>query len=203
MSRFVGKSQPKQALSKFDVAFIFRGHVAVDDSDRHRDPAAVGAAASLLLAVLVVVVVVVVAVGVVPSPCLAHPPAVSTIVACGAAGPSAGPVERLRIALISIVDGLSRSGARGMATYALGLALWTMTAGMTTPIETAAGMAFPLRTAIPLSAIGKVGGATLQYVIAKYLFSDAARRRMDGNEWMESATASAAARGSLPHVPVR
>jgi uncharacterized membrane protein YdjX (TVP38/TMEM64 family) len=96
----------------------------------------------------------------------------------------------LRIALISVVDGLSRSGKWGMATYAFGFTLWTMTVGVTTPIETAAGMAFPLRTAMLLSTIGKVGGAVLQYALAKYLFSDYARRKMDGNEWMDKIDAS-------------
>lgn len=77
-----------------------------------------------------------------------------------------------------------------MIAYVLFFALWTMTAGVTTPVETAAGMAFPLRTAVALSSVGKVGGAACQYALAKYLFSDAARRRMDGNEWMDKIARS-------------
>ena len=77
-----------------------------------------------------------------------------------------------------------------MAAYALGFTLWTMTVGATTPVEIAAGMAFPLRAAVPLSAIGKIGGASLQYAIAKYLLSDWARGRMGGNEWMGRIDAS-------------
>ena len=47
-----------------------------------------------------------------------------------------------------------------------------------------AGMAFPLRQSIPLSALGKIGGAFCQYVLAKYLFSEYAREKMKDNEWM-------------------
>eukprot|EP01083_Nonionella_stella_P215567 775721_1 len=65
-----------------------------------------------------------------------------------------------------------------------------MTIGATTPMETAAGMAFPLQKAIPLSAIGKITGAFCQYALAKYLFSDYARKKMKNNEWMDKINGS-------------
>ena len=60
--------------------------------------------------------------------------------------------------LILLLDNLSHSGTKGMIAYTLAFILWTATVGATTPIETAAGMAFPLSQSIPLSAIGKIGG---------------------------------------------
>jgi uncharacterized membrane protein YdjX (TVP38/TMEM64 family) len=97
--------------------------------------------------------------------------------------PLPSPSE-LQQSLITLLDNLSNSGTKGMIVYAISFILWTMTVGVTTPIETAAGMAFPLVQSIPLSAIGKIGGAFLQYSLAKYIFRDWARDKMKGNEWM-------------------
>jgi uncharacterized membrane protein YdjX (TVP38/TMEM64 family) len=36
-----------------------------------------------------------------------------------------------------------------------------------------------------MSALAKIGGAFLQYSLAKYIFRDMARKRMKDNEWME------------------
>ncbi|KAL7533463.1 hypothetical protein ACHAXR_005243 [Thalassiosira sp. AJA248-18] len=77
-----------------------------------------------------------------------------------------------------------------MVVYTAAFIIWTMTVGMTTPIETAAGMAFPIQKSIPLSAIGKIGGAFFQYVLAKYLFSDYARKKMENNEWIDKINSS-------------
>ena len=87
-------------------------------------------------------------------------------------------------AIVSVLDRMSQSGTKGMVAYVLSFTAWTMTVGVTTPVETAAGMAFPLKQSIPLSALGKIGGAFCQYVLAKYLFSDYAREKMKDNEWM-------------------
>ncbi len=99
-------------------------------------------------------------------------------------------ISDLRSSLISILDSLSHSGTTGMAIYAFSFIIWTMTVGVTTPIETAAGMAYPLRISIPLSAIGKIGGAFFQYALAKYLFSEYARKKMEGNEWIDKINGS-------------
>ena len=96
----------------------------------------------------------------------------------------------MKEALVSILDGLSHSGIKGMLAYTSLYILWTMTVGVTTPVETAAGMAFPLQTSIILSAIGKIGGAFFQYTLAKYLFSDYAQRKMKNNEWMSKIDSS-------------
>ena len=107
-----------------------------------------------------------------PSPCYA---AVKLSI------PSPSEIQQ---SLISLLDYLSNSGAQGMVAYTIAFLVWTMTIGVTTPIETAAGMAFPLVQSIPLSAVGKIGGAFLQYSLAKYIFCDWARSKMKDNEWM-------------------
>ena len=155
---------------------IARTDAAVDGDDRRRRDSAAGSSALPLLLVAIAASGVVF---VAPSPCLAAAAALSL----------PRPAD-LKTSLVSIVDGLSRSGPRGMAAYAVGFTLWTMTVGATTPVEIAAGMAFPLRAAIPLSAMGKIGGAALQYAFAKYLFSEVARKKLDGNEWMGKIDAS-------------
>ncbi|KAL7442557.1 hypothetical protein ACHAXM_008453 [Skeletonema potamos] len=109
-----------------------------------------------------------------PSPCFAASSILSHI-------PSPSDFKQ---AVVSILDGMSQSGTKGMVTYVLSFTAWTMTVGVTTPVETAAGMAFPLRQSIPLSAFGKIGGAFFQYMLAKYLFSDYAREKMKDNKWM-------------------
>lgn len=92
--------------------------------------------------------------------------------------------------VVSTLDTLSSQGARGEAIYAIMFVVWTMTVGVTTPIETAGGAAFPLGRAISLSAVGKIGGAVLQYMLAKYLFSSVARERLKDNEWMDKIKCS-------------
>ena len=110
-----------------------------------------------------------------PSPCFA-----ASSVLSNTPSPS-----NFKEGIISILDGMSQSGIKGMISYVLSFTVWTMTVGVTTPVETAAGMAFPLRQSITLSAMGKIGGAFCQYVLAKYLFSDYAREKMKDNEWMD------------------
>lgn len=95
--------------------------------------------------------------------------------------PSPGDFKQ---AVVSILDKMSQAGMKGMVAYVLSFTAWTMTVGVTTPVETAAGMAFPITQSIPLSAAGKIGGAFFQYTLAKYLFSDYAREKMKDNEWM-------------------
>lgn len=116
----------------------------------------------------------------IPSPCFA-----SSIISHIPYSPS-----DLKVALASVLDGLSQSGIKGMVVYTLLFTLWTMTVGCTSPIETAAGMAFPLKKSIPLSATGKICGAFFQYALAKYLFSDYARKKLENNKWIDKINAS-------------
>ncbi|KAL3805801.1 hypothetical protein HJC23_007762 [Cyclotella cryptica] len=164
------------------VSFVYRGesrhcerttvglHTAPWIQQRHAIKAAAAAAAAAALMCITV--------GVFPSPCHA-----STNLQI----PSPANMQQ---SLVSILDNLSNSGPRGMIVYTLSFLLWTMTVGVTTPVETAAGMAFPLVKSIPLSAIGKIGGAFLQYSLSKYIFRDWARRKMKDNEWMQKIDSS-------------
>lgn len=111
----------------------------------------------------------------IPSPCLASTRRIAHI----------PTITALKSSLVSILDGLSHSGTVGMAIYTISFILWTMTVGVTTPVETAAGMAFPIHKSIPLSAIGKIGGAFFQYALAKYFFSEYARKKLQDNEWID------------------
>ena len=99
-------------------------------------------------------------------------------------------LSELKDSLVLVLDKMSRSGSKGMIVYASSFLLWTMTVGITTPIETAAGMAFPLSKSIPLSATGKIGGAFAQYLLAKYVIFGWARRKMEKNEWMHKIDSS-------------
>ncbi|KAL7466183.1 hypothetical protein ACHAXS_006473 [Conticribra weissflogii] len=112
-----------------------------------------------------------------PSPCFA-----SNI-------PIPSPID-LKGSIISLLDNMSLAGNKGMIFYATSFLLWTMTVGVTTPIETAAGMAFPLSKSIPLSAIGKVGGAFAQFTLARYVLSEWAREKMEHNEWFNKINLS-------------
>ena len=97
----------------------------------------------------------------------------------------------IQSSLVSILDGLAHSGTKGMLVYTISFILWTMIIGATTPIETATGMAFPLRTAIILSAMGKITGAFSLYILGKYLFRDYATEKMKKyNKWMEKINTS-------------
>lgn len=96
----------------------------------------------------------------------------------------------IQSSLVSLLDRLANSGTKGMLIYTVSFILWTMIIGATTPIETAAGMAFPLRTAVILSAIGKITGAFSLYILGKYLFRDYAMEKMKNNKWMKKINTS-------------
>ena len=64
-------------------------------------------------------------------------------------------------------------------------ALWEILVGITTPVETAAGMAFGIKKGIIASAIGKIGGATTAFFLGRYLLQDYVRKKLEGNEMMD------------------
>mmetsp|Transcript_23887 Transcript_23887/g.27199 ORF Transcript_23887/g.27199 Transcript_23887/m.27199 type:complete len:202 (+) Transcript_23887:435-1040(+) len=55
----------------------------------------------------------------------------------------------------------------GLVLYTSVLAIWEMTAGITTPVETAAGMAFGIKKGILASGCGKLSGAFLAFLLAR------------------------------------
>ena len=56
--------------------------------------------------------------------------------------------------------------------------------GITTPVETAAGMAFGVKRGIIASATGKIGGAVIAFLMARYAFTDYVKKKLEGNEMM-------------------
>lgn len=98
--------------------------------------------------------------------------------------------NNLKVSMVSLLDEMSRAGTEGMIFYATSFLIWTMTVGVTTPVETAAGMAFPVSKSIPLSAIGKIGGAFAQFTLARYVLSEWAREKMEQNEWFNKINLS-------------
>ena len=90
-----------------------------------------------------------------------------------------------RDTMVPILDRLNDAGIQGQITYTLFLMLWTMTAGITTPVETAAGIAFGVRKGIICNAIGKVGGAILSFVLGRYLLYQYVHRQLKENEVLQ------------------
>lgn len=89
---------------------------------------------------------------------------------------------RLRDKIVPILDNLNDSGYKGMVAYTFGLLLWTMTVGVTTPIETAAGIAFGVKKGIICSAIGKIGGAVSSFLLGRHLLFDYVNEKLKDNE---------------------
>lgn len=85
------------------------------------------------------------------------------------------------------LDRLNTAGIRGLILYTFLLWIWTMTAGITTPIETAAGMAFGPIKGIIASGIGKAMGAVTGFVLARYMFYEVVQSKVvKGNEFLEA-----------------
>ena len=73
---------------------------------------------------------------------------------------------------------------KGLIIYTLLFALWEIVVGVTTPVETAAGMAFGLKKGIVASAVGKIGGAIVAFTVSRYMFFDAVSQKLKDNEMM-------------------
>jgi len=87
--------------------------------------------------------------------------------------------------LATRLDNLAVLGTPGIVMYIFAFMLWEITVGVTTPIETAAGMAFGLKHGIIANAIGKTSGAIIAFLLGKYVFKDFVEKKLEGNELME------------------
>jgi uncharacterized membrane protein YdjX (TVP38/TMEM64 family) len=87
--------------------------------------------------------------------------------------------------LIDKLDTLAGYGNTGLVVYTIVFALYEILVGMTTPVETAAGMAFGVKNGIICNAIGKMGGAVLAFLIGRFLLFDYFTEKLEGNEMME------------------
>jgi uncharacterized membrane protein YdjX (TVP38/TMEM64 family) len=84
--------------------------------------------------------------------------------------------------LLTSLDRLGAAGPVGLIGYTIMFMLWTMVFGITTPVETAAGMAFGVIPGIVASGSGKFLGALFTFLLARYKFADQVRRKMESNE---------------------
>jgi uncharacterized membrane protein YdjX (TVP38/TMEM64 family) len=84
--------------------------------------------------------------------------------------------------MVPLLDRLNDAGLKGQITYTFCLLLWTMTVGMTTPVETAAGIAFGVQKGIICNAIGKIGGAVLSFLIGRHFLYKYVHRQLEDNE---------------------
>mmetsp|Transcript_13467 Transcript_13467/g.20481 ORF Transcript_13467/g.20481 Transcript_13467/m.20481 type:complete len:327 (-) Transcript_13467:69-1049(-) len=89
----------------------------------------------------------------------------------------------LRDVMVPILDGMNN--ATGQAIYVFCMLLWTMTIGITTPVETAAGMAFGVRRGILCNALGKMGGATMSFILGRNYIYDYVTRKLADNEILQ------------------
>lgn len=91
----------------------------------------------------------------------------------------------LREELATRLDTLASLGTPGIVIYTVAFMLWELTVGVTTPVETAAGMAFGLKNGIMANAIGKTSGAVLAFLIGRYVLKGFVQKTLEGNELME------------------
>jgi uncharacterized membrane protein YdjX (TVP38/TMEM64 family) len=87
--------------------------------------------------------------------------------------------------LILKLDKLSDTGNTGLVIYTVFFILWTMTAGITTPVETAAGLAFGVRNGLLCNIIGKTGGAILSFLLGRHFLSTYVNRKLKHNELLQ------------------
>ena len=93
--------------------------------------------------------------------------------------------------LLTTLDRLSAAGPAGLILYTVVFMLWEMTFGITTPVETAAGVAFGAIPGILASGTGKFLGALFTFLLARYSYADQVRKRMENNELLSLMEESA------------
>jgi len=91
----------------------------------------------------------------------------------------------LKDELATRLDSLAALGTPGIVMFIFAFMLWEITVGVTTPVETAAAMAFGLKNGIIANAIGKTSGAVIAFLLGKYVLKDFVEKKLEGNELME------------------
>ena len=86
--------------------------------------------------------------------------------------------------LIQKLDYANSLGTLGLVCYSIAFAVWEIVVGVTTPVETAAGMAFGVKRGILGNACGKIGGAISAFLIGRYILKDFVSNKLEGNEMM-------------------
>ena len=80
---------------------------------------------------------------------------------------------------------LSSMGSKGLIMYIISFLLWELLVGVTTPVETAAGMAFGFQKGILANAVGKTSGAILSFLIGRFVLKDYVTGKLQDNEYMD------------------
>jgi len=87
--------------------------------------------------------------------------------------------------IVARLDDLNELGTQGLVLYTIAFALWEIFIGVTTPVETAAGMAFGVKKGIIASSIGKMGGAIVAFLVGRYLLFSFVSEKLEDNEMMD------------------
>jgi len=80
--------------------------------------------------------------------------------------------------LVRTLEHLHGAGYRGVVVYMLVFLVWNMTIGISTPVETAAGMAFGPLTGILASGTSKFLAAFLIFLLARYKYKAQAEQHL-------------------------
>jgi len=83
------------------------------------------------------------------------------------------------------LDTLSNLGTPGLIFYTFFFMLWEITVGITTPVETAAGMAFGLKKGIISNSVGKTSGAVCAFLLGRFVLKDYVTNKLEGNEYLD------------------
>lgn len=116
---------------------------------------------------------------------VAVPTALSILIILVVANRKAIAAFNFKEELATRLDTLAGLGTPGLIMYIIGFMIWEITVGVTTPVETAAGMAFGLKNGIIANAIGKTSGAFLAFLLGRYVLKDLVEKKLEGNELME------------------
>mmetsp|Transcript_10249 Transcript_10249/g.15403 ORF Transcript_10249/g.15403 Transcript_10249/m.15403 type:complete len:196 (+) Transcript_10249:1083-1670(+) len=85
-------------------------------------------------------------------------------------------------------------GTKGIVLYVFAFMAWELIVGVTTPVETAAGMAFGMKNGVIANAIGKTSGAILAFLLGRFVLRDYVTMKLKDNEYMDLVKDSIAKR---------
>ncbi len=110
---------------------------------------------------------------------------ISFLVACIALNKDKIMTFNFKEELAKQLDILSSMGTKGLITYIVSFLLWELVVGVTTPVETAAGMAFGFQKGVIANAIGKTSGAILAFILGRFVLKEYVSDKLQGNEYMD------------------
>ena len=100
-----------------------------------------------------------------------------------------GSLASLSAGLRSLLLGAEALGNPGLLLYSLLFSLWVALGLASTPVETAAGLAFGWRRAAPASAAGKLSGALLAFAFGRLFLRSRIESRLRGDRTFRAVRA--------------